>query len=209
MIANLFVPSTCALIQSLPRAEMCPRTRVGKHWLIRITVNRDFLLSNIRIFFGRLTECVLRSFKRPYQSSSSLWSSAYHPTHSCGAETTFNVCGLTMVSFTRLHNRCTAALSGVARLSVARNRPWKCLPFHPSNLFTVIENDWRTCFVLSKNVRNINTSWTWESSFQKINGCCFSFSIAGLAFAARSAAFSSFLFLCFCFLYICIDGWNS
>jgi len=42
MIANLFVPSACALIQSLPRTEVCPRTRVGKHWLIRITVNRDF-----------------------------------------------------------------------------------------------------------------------------------------------------------------------
>ena len=41
---------------------------------------------------------------------------------------------------------CWKQYSGVARPSAARGRPWKCRPFHPTNVLTRIFND-RSCFV--------------------------------------------------------------
>jgi len=76
-------------------------------------------------------------FSTVCQSSNSLWSSAYYPTRSCGSRKALNACGLTLVSFTRLHNRYIV-LSDVATLSVAWGRPWNRHPFYPSNLLTIV-----------------------------------------------------------------------
>ena len=73
----------------------------------------------------------------------------------------------------------------VARPSATREWPWKCRPFHPSNLLTeIIMNEDRVSCL--KDLRNNKTSWTLHHSqtLTNWNLSCFSVLIMSLAFSA-------------------------
>ena len=68
----------------------------------------------------------------------------------------------------------------------------KVSPFSPFKFAYNIKHERRSCFVLSKNTRNIKTSWTSFRTLTGWNYFCFLFSIMDFAFSACSPYFSSF-----------------
>jgi len=99
----------------------------------------------------------------------------------------------------------TNKISGVARISATRGCPLKCHPFHPSNLLTKVYNERRSCFVLCKVIRNIKASFPSDSNAHNWMGFVFILDMVLLFLPVRQFS-HHFLFLFFCFLYICIYG---